>query len=259
MRRVVCYPSLGRKKALKICRAFAAGCGGRVARPGETTLADGPAFFYGWTGHTKPLLDCCAAEGRTWYFADNGYFGRGRYFRVTRGALMHHGCGDAGPDRFAATGLEVAPWRADGTHIVIATQSETFYRERLGTTRAAWTRDVAREIRRHSGRPILVRDKPEPGAAPPGISIGAALAEAWAVVSYSSNALVEALLAGVPVFPLGPGAAAPMGSSDLSRIEQPLRPEGRIRWFWNLAANQWSYAELENGTAWAALTGAGSA
>ncbi len=253
MPRVVCYPSPGRKKALKICRAFATGCGGRVAPAGQAVIEDGPAFFYGWTDHTKPLMGRCLAEGRPWFFADNGYFGRGRYFRVTRGALMHDGRGEAGPERFAATGIEIAPWRRGGTHIIIATQSETFYRERLGTTRAAWAEGVKREIRRHSDRPVLVRDKP--GAAAPDIPFGAALAEAWAVVGYSSNCLVEALAAGVPIFPLGPGAAGSMGRSDLSLIEQPLRPEGRAPWLWNLAANQWSTAEMEDGTAWAALNG----
>ncbi|NIR32704.1 MAG: hypothetical protein GWN84_26070 [Gammaproteobacteria bacterium] len=62
--------------------------------------------------------------------------------------------------------------------------------------------------------------------------------------------MVKALAAGVPVFSLGPSMATRMGSSDLSRIEQPLYPENREQWFAALAANQWTMAEIEAGTAW---------
>ena len=254
---VVCYPSAGRRKALKICRAFAAGCAGRVAAPGQTWLEDGAAFFYGWTGHTRPLMDRCIAEGRPWFYADNGYFGRGAYFRVTRGALMHDGRGEAGPERFAATGLKIAPWRRDGAHILVAAQSEAFYRERLDTTRAAWVAAVRRELRRHSDRPILVCEKPRPRAAAPQNPFGAALSGAWAVVGHSSNCLVEALIAGVPVFPLGPCAATVMGRSELAMIERPLRPQGRRQWLWNLAANQWTREEMADGTCWDQMSGIG--
>lgn len=247
---VTCYPSPGKRKALKICRAFAAGCGGTVAETGETTLRPGPAFFYGWTEHTAPLIARCRAEGRTWIYADNAYyFGRGTYFRVTRNALMHDGRGEAGPERFARFGIAVKPWRRDGEHIVVATQSEAFYRLHLGTTRELWTARVCDELDLFTRRPVVVCHKPPlpwPGDDPHG-GFEEALPGAWAVVSHSSSVMVKALIEGVPVISLGPSMASIMGTNDPAHIEDPRMPDGREQWLWNLAANQWTRGEMREG------------
>lgn len=255
---VTCYPSPGKRKALKLCRDFAEGCGGTVARVGQGRLEPGPAFFYGATAHSLRLVAQCRREGREWYYADNAYyFGRGDYFRVTRGAFMHDGAGPAGPERFARFGLEIRPWRRDGRHIVVATQSELFYRLHLGTSRAEWTAAVCARLRAHTGRPIVVCDKP---ALPwpegrPHAGFEDALAGAWAVVSHSSSVMVKALLEGVPVFSLGASMASGMGLTDLARIEDPRTPDGRAPWLWSLAAHQWTRAEMRDGTCWADLRG----
>ena len=72
--------------------------------------------MYGCLRGLKPTLDQAQAEGRTWYYADNGYFRPGKtgYFRVTRDALQHDGTGDASPERWERLGLEIKPWRKDG-------------------------------------------------------------------------------------------------------------------------------------------------
>lgn len=89
---VTCYPSPDKRKGLKLVRAFAQGCGGRVAPVGQASLEDGGAFFYGMTEHSLSLIARCRSEGRDWYYADNAYyFGRGTHFRVTRNALMYDG------------------------------------------------------------------------------------------------------------------------------------------------------------------------
>lgn len=253
-----CYPSAGKRKAGKLCAAFAAGCGGRVAPPECATLAPGGAFFYGWTAHSARLIAQCRAEGREWYYADNAYwFGRGDYFRVTRGALMHDGRGGAPGARVARFGLAPQPWRKSGRHVVVATQSELFYRLHLGLSRASWTAGVVTELKRHTARPIAVCDKPEARYLARGQAHSPALApllaEAWAVVAYSSSALVQALVSGVPVFSLGPSMASVMGRDDLARIEAPYYPADRPRWLRVLAANQWTREEMRDGTCWRAL------
>ena len=99
---VTCYPGVGKKKGLSICEAFAAGCGGRVVEPGSCKeLLPGPAFFYGWTDDTIKLLTQAQRERRDWYYADNAYyFGRGKFFRVAKNALMHDGSGGHGGERW---------------------------------------------------------------------------------------------------------------------------------------------------------------
>lgn len=251
---MTCYPSAGKRKALKVCRAFAEGSGGRLARVGQQFLAGGAAFFYGWTEHTARLIARCEAEGRTWYYADNAYyFGRGSYYRVTRNALMHDGSGDAPWDRAERLGIDLKPWRRDGAHIVLATQSELFYRLRFGVSRIAWAQRAGEALQSHTRRPVLVCHKP-PIPWPeqwPHANFEEALAGAWAVASHSSSVMVKAIAEGVPVVSLGPSMASPM-ATDLSELETPRRPDDRARrqWLANLAANQWTREELADGTCW---------
>jgi UDP:flavonoid glycosyltransferase YjiC (YdhE family) len=71
------------------------------------------------------------------------------------------------------------------------------------------------------------------------------LAEAFCVVTHSSNTAVEAILAGVPAFVLGQSAAQPFACNDLKMIEAPFV----------LADNQWTLKEIREGKAWADLNG----
>ena len=264
---LTCYPPPGKKKALKMSRYFCAGAvshnvKARVAPPGYASLDPGAAaFFYGWTPHTVPLIRECQQNGRTWFYGDNAYFfGRGIYFRVTRNALMHDGepRGDArGRGRFEAFGIEIAPWRKDGRQVVVATQSELFYRMHVGKERQAWTRNVVRRLKAATDRPIEVCHKPEARdlaltqAHSPDLE--ALLVDAWALVTHSSSASVAALLRGVPVFCLASCMASRMGLSDLTLIDDPLYPDDREPWAWTLAANQWTYREMLSGQCWREL------
>lgn len=254
---VTCYPSPGKKKGLKICTAFAKGCGGRVMPEGHPTLEPGPAFFYGWTEYTWPLMRQCVQEGRTWFYADNAYYyGKGRQFRVTRCALMHDGSGPLNEAALRERGVRFKPWSKDGRHIVIATQSRGFYELRMGITRELWTAEVVDILRPHTDREIVVCDKPERWSGHPHVNFEEALRGAWAVVSHSSSCMVKAVVAGIPVFSVGPSMASSVGLDDLARIETPHRPEDdqRCRWLSQLLANQWTYREMEDGTCWSGLS-----
>ena len=151
----------------------------------------------------------------------------------------------------------MAPWRKGGRHVLVTTQSELFYRLSLGTTRAAWLADVVACLRAATERPIEVCHKPRPwesGNAAAGPGFEAYLADAHALVTHSSSTAIKALLEGVPVFCTGPCMASVMGRADLALVEDPLYPEGREPWLWNLAANQWTREEMADGTCWRHLT-----
>ena len=44
--------------------------------------------------------------------------------------------------------------------------------------------------------------------------------------------------------------SAPMGISDIAKVESPYYPEHRIPFLWALAERQWTLAELSAGLAW---------
>ncbi len=256
---VTCYPSAGKRKAFKMCKAFADGCHGVVAPAGHPHLNPGPAFFYGWTTHTGPLIEQCRAEGRTWFYADNAYyFGRTKFYRITTGALMLNG-GPAAPvdrRRWAAFGLDIKPWRDEGQgHILVATQSELHYTMHLGVSRDDWTSEVVRRLKEHTSREIVVCHKPPTPwvGGLPHANFDAALPGAWAVVSHTSSCMVKALLEGVPVISLGESMVSHLAGANLASIESPYRPRGRLALMKSLASNQWTRSEISKGLAWRRL------
>jgi hypothetical protein len=77
------------------------------------------------------------------------------------------------------------------------------------------------------------------------------------LVTFNSIAAVESLIYGKPVFALGPNAAAPLASDDLSQIETPRIPDidqvtALLRC---LAYHQFTVEEMRTGYAWAVLNG----
>lgn len=242
-----------------MCTLFARGVtasGGeaRVIEDEHPRLERGDVFVYGWTPQAVALIREAKRAGRDWYYADNAYyFGRGTHFRITRNRLMHDGLGRAGPERFAKFGCELRPWRTRGDHVVLATQSETFYRDRHQVSRGAWTDRIVAELAQHTRRAVIVCHKPDAAASGnaathPGLE--AALVGAWALVTHSSSAAVKAILDGVPVFCDPICMAASVGRTSLAEIERPVFPGWREQWLWNLAANQWTWREIESGRAW---------
>ena len=242
----------GKRKSERLCRIFAEGAGGEVVSDGR--LRPGPAAFYGVHERSKALFDAVRRakeqERRDWYYIDNGYFAPSRFFRVTRNALQHDGlAGKPDHDRLKALGLTIRPWRDSGRHVLLCLQSERYMRLLWDLDGEAWTRQTRAAIARLTERPVRVRRK---GDRQP---IGAALENCHVAVGFTSNALVEALLAGVPAIALGPCAARAMGGGELRDFEIPPMPDGRADWAARLAAKQWTVEEIRDGVAWRALTG----
>lgn len=226
------------------CRAFALGCGGDWQLRGP--LRDGPVAMFGHPS-LEPLLRQAQAAGRAWYYGDHGYFGRGQFYRCTRGAMQHAGAaGDADPQRFLRFGIPVKPWRKSGAHIVLCPNSESFL-ARWGVPN--WIDETIAALRSATDRDIIVRWKKDVERRP----LAADLVDAWAVVTFTSNSAVEAVLAGVPAFCTAPCAAATMSGANLQAIEAPVMPDGRLEWAARLANNQWTLEEMAAGQLWRAI------
>lgn len=177
--------------------------------------------------------------------AENGYLptrdehGR-QLYAVSRGQ-HHHG----GATRRASVPFAM-PWRAptETGHILVCGQrgigsplmaSPPFWAERTTDQLAVRTRRPVR-IRRH------------PGKEAPAVPLERDLEGCHAVVVWSSNAGIAALLAGIPVFYAAPRwiaekAARPLSGADLEAPFLGDRTDGLL----NAAANSWSVSEIERG------------
>ena len=225
--------------------AFAAGCRGRMASTEALVLESGAAAFYGVRPAWSRLWQQAKAEGRDWYYIDNAFFDvdREQRFRVAKNCVQLSSFRRRDYPAFRGV---IKPWRTDGEHIVVCSQSDEFMRTVIGFNEH-WADTVCSVLQRYTTRPIIRRSKGSKA------SLERALMNAWAVVAHSSAVANEALLAGIPVFALGPCAASSMALSDLSRIENPWLPDGRAEWSAAVAAHQWTLAEMAQGQAWRAL------
>lgn len=241
---VNCYSS-EHSHSQTVASAFAAGGKFPLIRD-LSKLLPGAMFTYGNLRGLKPLLDKAISEGRDWFYGDNGYFKPGHYYgfyRITRNAYQHNGAGDFSEERFSALGLDIKPWKT-GKNIIVCPPGHIMAALR-GFDAEQWLVDVLKTLEKVTDRPIFVRIKPSNRVRE--IPLAEHLENAHALVCHSSNAAVDALMAGVPVFCTDPCASFAMGRKEIAKIEEPIYPVDRFRWACALAANQWTLAEMRAG------------
>lgn len=265
-----CYCT-GHKWSALVCTAFAQGAKCPIVP--QTPLLPGDVFMYGALRGLLPTLRQARREQRNWFYGDNGYMLPGKdessYFRITRNALQIDGSGpipDSGTDRWKQLGLSLKPWRKTGSHIVVCPPGRLFGAT-FGFSADEWLEQTLETLRQHTDREIRVRAKVSwnDAKAPDIVSLKGVsktsvpkpladdLADAWALVTRSSNAAVEALLAGVPVFATEPCGSSAMGLADLTKIEAPRTDGDREHWAAVLSCNQWTLPEMRDGTCWKML------
>jgi hypothetical protein len=224
------------------------------------------AAFYGLYGNCKQAFMDYRRTGKKAVYIDLGYWERTQggklygYHKVAVNARHPTAYFMKRPmpmTRFKQLGLEVKPWRREGTHILIAG---------MGAKAAAvegfapnqWEITALRELRKHSDRPVIYRPKPSwrspekidgttfsPNSQP----LADVLDDCWATVSHHSNVCVDGLIEGIPTFCYH-GVGSVMGLQELSKIEDPIYPDGREQWAANIAWTQWRPDEMEGGHAW---------
>lgn len=151
------------------------------------------------------------------------------------------------------------PWRVaeDGLTLLIGQVPRDMSLNAVGGSLARWYRETAAELVAR-GHEVVYRPHPQAlrrgmGAGPSGIPVdGGTLADALAsaqhVVTFNSNAAVDAVLAGVPATVCDVGSMAwPVASHGID--EPPVRPD-RGRWAAELAWKQWTAEEMRSGDCW---------
>ena len=240
-----------------ILKSFVMGCGGQITYWDKTAENMTPVVVRGVT--KRKVMEACRARGRDFYYIDTGYFGntaKGKlYHRITRNNVQYFGpVVDRPSDRLALTGIGFRKFRP-GTNILLAPPSQKLlmmYDIDLET----WLNTTIEEIKNHTDRPIVIRKKQSRTVRMTEDTMEMALAQdVHCLVTFSSIAAGEALLLGKPAITLGPNAAAPLCSQSISEIENPKIPtlDEVKAWAANLAYNQFTEAEMRNGTAWRIL------
>lgn len=243
---VTVYAVMREMTSPRFAKAFARGCGGKLVTDDRHVKGDIAMFG---SPHIWHVLNRAQAEGRNWIYGDHAYFRRFRFYRVTRNAYQHRGDGETSGVRLRNLGVEIEPWKK-GRGVLVCPPDRA-YAERHGFDASRWTRDVIDSIARHTDRPITIRARE--GAERNPVTLRAALDGCHAMVTHHSNAAVEALCMGYPVFVTGECAARSMAETDLSKIETPRYPDDRNRWAAVLADNQWTMNEMRQGLAWRKL------
>lgn len=159
------------------------------------------------------------------------------------------------PDRFRKLKVEVKPWRRDGEHIVLCAQVP-WDASVDHVNHLEWLTQAVRKIQGNSTRQIRFRPHPLAKLPPiPGCQystdpLADDLRNAWAVVTFNSNAAVESAIQGIPVFAFDQGSmASKIANSEWLRLENPITPD-RCQWLNDLAYTQWTIEEMRKGIAW---------
>ncbi len=144
--------------------------------------------------------------------------------------------------------IKIKPWIKDGSHILVC-PPDNIIASLMGFNECDWLTDVLKKLKNNTDRKILVRSRDKSKVT----SIKQDLANAFALVTWTSNAAVDALLEGVPVFCTGDCGSSWMGKSDPVNIEYPMYPDNRSEWVLKLLSNQWTFDEMSSGQAWSEL------
>lgn len=203
---------------------------------------DGVVHFH-YHGAAKEAIELCRNLYIPHYWIEGAYVARDTYFRITKNRNQAQWKPGAGSERRFAKVFEdvkVRPWRPGGRRkIVFCIAAENM--AEFDPNVRAWE-DDARDylLSVHRLKDVVYRDR---DAKTP---LAQDLADAECLISYNSNAAVEALLEGVPVIVSEESVCHQFSRWNLLNLwrgdRQPL---------WNLiAASQFTLEEMADGVAW---------
>lgn len=208
----------------------------------------------GCSSYLKGTVDEWKEKKRKFIYWDRGYWLRvfatwlprgdnGGMYRWHVSSFQMQSIKDVPDDRLKHRPPPVRDWQKNGRHIVIAHPTPS-YTKFHGLDN--WTANTIETLARLTDRQLVVRDKETKRP------LQADLEGAHALVAHGSNAAVESVICGCPVFVHRDSAAALVGQTDLKNIETPSYPD-RERWLRALAYSHFDETELVDGTLWRLL------
>lgn len=223
------------------------------ARPGDVLVT--------WNRYwsVEQIADRFEAQGGTVLVAENGYV-QGRHDGGDHYALAIHGHNGSGtvrvggPERWAALGVQLKPWRTEGKHILVAPNRSFGMRGFIMPDK--WGERTADALRKVTKREVRLR--PHPGNNRPSVLLENDLRDAHCVVIWSSSVGVKALIEGIPVVCCAPWwickkATLPLDAYGAA-IDSPIAFQcdesmdmARQYAMEELAWSQWSVGEIASG------------
>jgi hypothetical protein len=235
---------------------FTKGSGGKFVSYEE--MCENTSLPMCWAGFFKPQwLEICKKYNLKFYNFDGGYFGNGKkktIFRLSVNNFQNvNSIIDRPSDRWEQLNIAQHSFKQGSTIVIVPPDRKIVHTLELGSD-DQWIDDTILKIKNFTDRPIKIRKRPEPRAdrIVSNTFKDFIKDDTFCVVGYSSNALVEAAMADIPVIPLGHSATKSLYSYQLEDIEKikPAYPSDKQAWLNHLAYSQFTRDELLSGFAW---------
>ena len=227
-------------------------------------------FFWGLAGKNTSEIRGCLERGDEWWFVDTGYLSSQitrypepmindydkTYFRIIKGGIHTNKFSATTPDRrnkLIKQGIdaEFKGWKDNGEYILLCPSSPMVCYYINNLTQEEWLKQVGEEIRKHTDRPIKMRNKPRPSNEFWGTDIKDDLKNAWCVVTNMSLSAIDGVLNMTPAFTHQKHVASLITGQKNEEIERPYKPEKeKVEEWLNMVANhQFTIQEIEDGLA----------
>lgn len=245
----------------------------RLARGMRATVTDIDEFDYDVDPQSglvlrgimkHKLIKRCWQNGRRFRYMDTGYFGNRPHPRYNRRGwkvwhrlidndLQQRSLVQCPGDRWQYLDIDRQPWRSGRSIVIVAPDEKPC--AAYGIKLNDWIQDIETQLVKHTDRPIVLRHRRRDiikQNRSNDDSFARAIADAHAVITFNSNAAVECVISGVPVFITHDvSAAGPVANRDLANIENPWLADQDLvmAWLHGLAYSQFHNHELEDGSA----------
>jgi hypothetical protein len=235
---------------------FTKGSGGKFVSYEE--MCENTSLPMCWAGFFKPQwLEICKQYNLKFYNFDGGYFGNGKKKTIFRLSVNNFQnvdpIIDRPADRWEQLNIDQHSFKQGSTIVIVPPDRKIVHTLELGSD-DQWINNTILKIKNFTDRPIKIRKRPEPRAdrLVSNTFKNFIKDDTFCVVGYSSNALVEAAMADIPVIPLGHSATKSLYSYQLEDIEKikPAYPSDKQAWLNHLAYSQFTRDELLSGYAW---------
>jgi hypothetical protein len=270
-------------RSIRVCRDIEEGLRwvGMAPFLVSSDMYEGPvgdaAVFYGVGGKLWGIMQDYKRLNLPAMFFDLGYWSRKvptrweGFYRLSiweRHPNSYYRKESHDTSRWERSGLKLKPLRKKDDGVIVIAGMGDKAAGVYGLRGGEYEERVVRRLKELTDRPIVYRPKPSWKEAKPidGTefstkyhSFDELLDRAWAVVTHHSNAAVDAIIAGVPVFCTDDGVGMDIGHTDIDLIETPHIPteRERLEWLSNVSYAQWHSDEIKRGLYWKHLYGEG--
>lgn len=218
---------------------------------GEPPVKTDPFIIAGQLFTSETMIPKGMANGQPFWQVDNGFYqasGRGNQlkgnYRITYKSPSPIQMNKPGADRLLGL-AEMHPWRgetSDKAHVIIG-HPGTGFGKPFGMRMHPWIETIVERVRAKTKRKVIEREKMST------INLSEQLHGAHVLITHSSNVGVEAAYFGIPVIAEKTSPTEPISSLSLDDIENPPMPD-REQWWMSLMSQQFTLAEMANGTFW---------